>query len=119
MFVRKKKNNSGSISIQLIKKIGRKNKVVETIGCSKDEDEINKLFELGKERIKELEPNLFDVAKQENKKVKLSSLRNDQIIPIGDELFFGKLFDKLNLDNIFQDIKNIRYKDEKLFLLKS
>jgi len=48
MFVRKKKNPSGSISIQIIKKIKGKSKVIKTLGCSKDEEEINRLVELGK-----------------------------------------------------------------------
>jgi len=119
MFVRKKKNSSGSVSIQIIKKIHGKNKVVETIGCSKNIDEVNNLFELGKKRIQELEPNLFDVVEQEEERVQFLPISNDQVIPIGDELFFGKLFDKLGLDNLFQDRKDIRYKEEKYFLLKS
>jgi hypothetical protein len=35
MFIRKNKNRSGSISIQIISKTGRKNKVIETIGCAR------------------------------------------------------------------------------------
>ena len=119
MFVRKKKNSSGSVSIQIIKKIDGKNKVIETIGCSKNIDEINNLFEIGKKRLQELEPNLFDAVEQEEEKLQFLPISNDQVIPIGDELFFGKLFDKLGLDNLFQDRKDIRYKEEKLFLLKS
>lgn len=119
MFVRKKKNKSGSISIQIIKKVNRKNIVIKTIGYSKDKEEIKRLEEIAKKRIKELEPNLFDITEQKNKKEKFYSISNDQIIPIGDELFFGRLFDKLKLDNLFKDIKNIRKKQEKLFLLKS
>ena len=114
MFVRKKRNSSGSISIQIIRKIGRKNKVVETIGCSKDKKEIEQLFELAKKRIQELEPNLFSVVDQEEEKLQLLPISNDQVIPVGDGLFFGKLFDKLGLDNIFQDKKDIRYKEGKL-----
>jgi hypothetical protein len=44
MFVRKKKNKSGSISVQIIEKVGRINKLVQTVGSSKDETEINELF---------------------------------------------------------------------------
>ena len=43
MFVRKKKNSSGSISIQIISKKNGKYKLVETIGCSKDKFEIEEL----------------------------------------------------------------------------
>ena len=34
MFVRQRKNQSGSVSVQVIEKQGRKNVVVATIGCS-------------------------------------------------------------------------------------
>jgi len=56
MFVRKKRNKSGSVSVQIIKKENGKNRVVESIGCSKDKKQIEKLLETAKERIKELEP---------------------------------------------------------------
>jgi len=119
MFVRKKKNPNGSISVQIIKKVRGRSKVVKTIGCSKDKEEIKRLVELRKEQIKKLEPNLFDVSEKEEKKREFSTFSNDQIIPIGDELFFGKLYERLGLDGIFQDIKSIRYKEEKEFLFRS
>jgi hypothetical protein len=40
MFVRKKVNKSGSISVQVISKIKGKSKLIKTIGSSKDEDTI-------------------------------------------------------------------------------
>ena len=35
MFIRKNKNRSGSVSVQIIAKTGRKNKVVKTVGCAR------------------------------------------------------------------------------------
>ena len=40
MFVRKKKNQSGSISIQIIQKIDGKNKLIKSIGSAKDEKDV-------------------------------------------------------------------------------
>jgi hypothetical protein len=40
MFVRKKVNKSGSISVQVISKIKGKSKLIKTIGSSKNEDTI-------------------------------------------------------------------------------
>ena len=54
MFIRKKRNASGSISVQIIEKIGRNNKVVQTIGSSKDEIEIELLYEEGLKLIPQL-----------------------------------------------------------------
>jgi len=61
MFLRKKNNKSGSISVQIISKSGGKYKVVKTIGCSKTEQEVQKLFYLGKQEIERLtmQPKLF------------------------------------------------------------
>jgi hypothetical protein len=47
MFVRKKKNLSGSVSIQIIKKISRSNKVIKSIGSFKDPDDVERLFQKG------------------------------------------------------------------------
>jgi hypothetical protein len=60
MFVRKKKNSSSSFSIQIISKKSGKYKVIETIGCSKNEFEIEQLLQEAQARLLELEPNLFD-----------------------------------------------------------
>ena len=45
MFVRKKKNRSGSISVQIVEKINRSNKILKTIGSSTDPKEIEKLYQ--------------------------------------------------------------------------
>jgi len=88
MFVRKKKNKSGSVSIQIISKSNGKYKVVETIGCSKNEIEIEQLVKKANERVTELKPNLFDFIEYQDKKQKLT---NKDMRVIGDELIFGKI----------------------------
>jgi transposase len=52
MFVRKKKNPSGKISVQVIDKSSGKYKVVKTIGSSIDRLEVEKLYQKGEEWIK-------------------------------------------------------------------
>ena len=110
MFIRKKKNSSGSISIQIIKKIKGKSKVVESIGCSKDEKEIEELYKIAQDKIKKLEPNLFDIAQKEESKKEFLSINNNQIIPIGDELLFGEIFDKIWCKDIFKS--QYKHKDK-------
>jgi len=51
MFVRKKKNNSGSTSIQIIQKQKGKYKVIRTVGSAIDEDEIELLYQQAIEAI--------------------------------------------------------------------
>lgn len=108
MFIREKKNKSGSISIQIISKKNKKYKVIETIGCAKDRFEKEKLLFKAKERLKELEPRLFYFESKENEKKEIN-ISNEELIPIGDELIFGKMYEKLGCNKIFSK------KDEFLF----
>jgi len=122
--VRKKKNKSGSISIVIVDRSNRGYKVVETIGYSKDEKEIEKFYQKALDRINELENNLFYISKEITKKEQIknlfSNITTDNFISIGDELIFGKLFNKIGCNNVFDNIKlNIKKVDEKLFMFKS
>ena len=49
--VRKKKNSSGSISVQILDRTNRGYKVVETIGCSKDKNEIDIFYKKALDKI--------------------------------------------------------------------
>ena len=105
MFVRQKKNSSGSISIQIISKNSGRYKVIETIGCSKDEFKLAQLLKHAKERLIELEPNLFDFITYQNNK---QNLNNRDIRVIGDELIFGKLFKDIGCMGISFKKKKIK-----------
>jgi len=48
MFVRKKKNKSGLVSVQIIDKSTGKYKMIKTIGSSEDPNRIAELVETGK-----------------------------------------------------------------------
>ena len=54
MFIRRKKNASGSISVQIIQKIDDKNKVLKTIGSAKDTVEIEYLLQKARKDLNEL-----------------------------------------------------------------
>ena len=105
MFVRKIKNNSGSISIQIIKKINGINKVIRTVGSSSDPNEINHLYQKGLYDLPRLYgATLFDHLQEPE----LSQLSNDNIRIIGPELIFGKIFHHIGFsaisDSIFRDL---------------
>jgi soluble P-type ATPase len=59
MFVRRKKNSSGSFSIQIIQKVGRINKVVKSIGSSFDETELDILERQAKLEIERMQGQTF------------------------------------------------------------
>ena len=122
MFIREKKNKSGSISIQIISKKNGKYKVIETIGCAKNKLEKEKLILKAKKRLRELEPRLFyiedEIENKANKKLEIN-IANDELVPIGDELIFGRMYEELGCNQIFSKIKKIYLKNEKEFLFKS
>ena len=121
MFVRKKKNQSGSVSVQIIKKINRTNKVIKTIGSSKDPDEIERLFHKGLYELPRLfGATLFDQIQEPS----ISELSNDNIRIVGPELVFGRIFHHIGFsaleDPIFKDlsISRITHPGSKLQLSK-
>lgn len=106
MFVRKKNNISGVVSIQIIDKSSGKYKVLKTIGSSADENEITRLVLKAKQWI-ESKKGLteFDFTDyQQHTDFVLDGIT--QINVHGTELLIGKLFDEIGFntipDNIFK-----------------
>jgi len=97
MFVRQKINFSGSVSVQIVQKIGRINKVIRTVGCSSDPEEVGKLqqqAEYEKERFYGL--TLFDPIPVQD----LKNVTNDCIRVIGPDIVFGVLYARIGFDII-------------------
>jgi len=111
MFVRKKPNRSGSVSVQIIDK-SEGYRVLKTIGSSQEPAEIQRLVELGKAFIERQrgQYSLFPEEEQQNAVVLdfVQSLSNASIRTMGPELIFGRLFDEIGFDAIgerlFRDI---------------
>lgn len=106
MFVRKKHNKSGSISVQLISKSNGKYKVVKTIGSSKIEQEIEKLCFLGKQELERIsiQPKLFVSENDTIIERVFDSLQNAHVRTIGPEIIFGKIFDHIGFGAIEEDL---------------
>jgi len=123
--VRKKRNKSGSISIHIVDRSNRGYKVVESLGSSKDSDEIKRLYNKALDRIDELENNLFHFSKINSKKELLKKLLSEfttqDFIPIGDELIFGKIFDAIGCNKVFENLQmtHIRKIENKQLLFRS
>jgi len=95
MFVRKKRNSSGSISVQIIQKINRNNKVLKTIGSSSDPAEVENLYLQALYEMPRLYgATLFDTAEEP----KISELNNDSIRIIGPDIIFGAIYDKIGFN---------------------
>jgi hypothetical protein len=104
MFLRRKKNNSGSISVQILKKEGRSVILVETVGCGKVEEAIQKIEERGKHRLQELlSQQSFDFLSTERDGIisdYLGKTETLQVQVVGSELILGKIFDSIGLGAI-------------------
>lgn len=97
MFIRQKKNKSGSTSIQIVDKSREKYRVLETIGCSSNPKEITLLIEQGERRI--LSHTMqgvlnFDV-NRESDFIDLFMSGLEGLRLVGPELVLGKVFDEI------------------------
>ena len=111
MFVRKKKNRSGSVSVQVIDK-SNAYRVVKTFGSSRDSEQILRMVELARLFIthKSKQYSLFPKDQQDNAAVLdfVRNIQNNQVRTVGPELIFGRIFEKIGFDAIgerlFRDI---------------
>ena len=98
MYLRKKPNKSGSFSIQVIDKSSGRTRVVKTIGCSKDADEINRLYKEGEKWIDErIGQATFDFTDNAIDKF-LNNITDISIA--GTSLILGKIYDEIGFNNI-------------------
>lgn len=106
MFIRKKRNKTGSQSIQIISKTRGKYKVVSTIGCGKTEQEIKKLLIIAQEELDRLsgQINLFVSEKDTSIELVFNTLSNANVRTVGPELIFGKIYDYIGYSQIEQDM---------------
>lgn len=104
MFVRKKKNKSGVISVQVIDKSSGRYRLLKTIGSSANKIEVDLLYEEGKQWIKNhtgaQELDFTDYRK--HTELVLQGL--EEISVHGPELLLGKLFDQIGFDQINEDL---------------
>lgn len=97
MFIRKNRNRSGSISIQIVHKVNRSNRVVKTIGIAETKREDDLLTLLAKNELERLRglQTLFiehDDIVVENF---VNGISNDHLQIVGSELILGKIYEKI------------------------
>lgn len=97
MFVRKKKNKSGSNSIQIISKDRGKYKVLKTIGCAKTKREEELLILLAKTEMECLQGTQSIFVEHDDLIVEnfVNGIANDHLQIIGSELILGKIYKKI------------------------
>lgn len=104
MFVRKKKNTSGKISIQVIDKSRGKYSVIKTIGCSDNALEISALLQQAEKWIKDnTGVTELDFANEEKLFVQVFD-SIERLKLVGLELLLGKIFDEIGFNKITDEI---------------
>lgn len=103
MFVRKKRNQSGAVSVQVIDKT-KSYHVVKTVGCSKNPEEIERFYQQGKAWLKQQDRQLpFFPSEQIEQGIVaafVSGLRSSDVRTVGPELIFGTLFDRIGFGHV-------------------
>ena len=103
MFVRKKVNTSGLVSVQVITKIKGKSKLVRTMGSSRDDKVIESLVERGYQFIATYGgQKTFDFS-DESSMLRLAFQSISSHIEVGTELLLGKIFDDIGF-SVVDDI---------------
>lgn len=97
MFVRKKQNASGSLSIQIISKNRGKYKVIRTVGCAKTKREEELLVLLAKSELERLQGNQTLFAEHDDLVVEnfVNGIANNHLQIVGSELILGKIYRKI------------------------
>lgn len=106
MFVRKKKNKSGVISIQIIDKSSGKYKVVKTLGSSSDNAAVENLFTQAQQQIPLFTGQSQLNFNKETEDAFVASVLNsiEDIRLVGPELLLGKLFNEIGFNNIKDEL---------------
>src|SRR4030095_14673073 len=106
MFIRKKKNKSGVISIQIIDKSRGRYKVYKTIGSSADAAEIERLLQQARNLMPQLTAQSsihFDALKEkEFEDAVFDSIKDFTLT--GPELILGKLFNEIGFNAVKDEL---------------
>lgn len=97
MFIRKNKNRSGSISIQIITKTGNRYNVVATVGCARTMQEEEVLLYKARAEIRRLQglQSLFIEYDDTVVDSFVDSLCQDNLQIVGAEIILGKIYDQI------------------------
>lgn len=105
MFVRKNKNRSGSLSIQIIKKVGRSNKIIKTVGSAHTKREEELLVLIAKNEIERLEgmESLFIESEDLIIEAFVENIENKQLQIAGPQIVLGKIYEQIGYNQIIDD----------------
>ncbi len=108
MFVRRKKNRSGSVTVQIVNKTAGY-QIFQTIGTSRDQEKIDYFAQKARHIIrtcggKQAELFAFQTPEESSVRRFLGQLSNEQVCVVGPELVFGALFDRLGFGIVPEEL---------------
>jgi transposase len=108
VFVRKKRNKSGSISVQIIEKRAGRYLVAKTVGSSADVHEVERLVLQARQTLQLMpgQPWLLPVKSHDDLLIEqfVSGLSSAQVRTVGPEIIFGALFDRIGFSTIPEEL---------------
>lgn len=102
MYIRKKPNKSGIISVQVIAKVNGKSRLIKTIGSSKNESIIEDFVFKGNQYISTYGGQTELDFSDESSLIKSVFQHIDSHIEVGTELLLGKIFNEIGF-NVIDD----------------
>lgn len=105
MFIRRNRNRSGSISIQIAKKDGRRNKILQTVGVAKTRREEELLLVIAGNEMNKLQGLQSLYIEHDDLVVEsfVNDLYNTQLQIVGPQLILGSIYKKIGLPEAEQD----------------
>jgi len=106
VFIRRKRNRSGTVSVQIIDTSGPHDRLLKTIGSSSDPDQLKILLNQAREWISDYrhQQKLSLVYEEDKNFIKSLKEGLHKIQMIGPELILGKLFDQVGFNAIQDDL---------------
>lgn len=106
MFIRKKLNPSGSISIQVIQKVNGRNKILKILGSATTQQKIKNLVNLARQEIDRIsaQPRLFVSESDATIEQAFAVLKNANIRTLGPEIIFGRIYDYIGFGAIKENL---------------
>jgi transposase len=106
MYVRRKKNASGSTSVQVVQKVSGRVKILKTIGSSMIASEIAELYQLAHEEMVVLQHTAELPFHQNLEQQYVADFKNSiqQLRLVGPELLLGKIFDEVGFNVITDEL---------------
>jgi len=105
MYIKKNRNRSGSVSIQVIEKLGRRNKVVKTVGCAHTKREEDLLLVIAQNEIDRLKglQSLFVEPEDLIIESFVERIDNKDFHVVGPQIVLGKIYGQIGYDQIVED----------------